>query len=136
MSLPGLMCTTLFKHLPDGVFLIDPDTSCVLDCNDVALKHVGIERGEILNQSVRAVEHLVFGVHHRHKSGAEVPVEIKTSHLWQDGHEYFLSIARNISHRQAQERAGHREKAQGRNRVEVAPNNTPAPAVAQTSDNK
>ncbi|MBT3065560.1 diguanylate cyclase [Rhodoferax sp. U11-2br] len=132
MSLPGLMCATLFKHLPDGVFLIDPETSCVLDCNEVALKHVGMERSEILNQSVlklhvevmgldqwaslaqavRAVEHLVFVVHHRHKSGAEVPVEIKTSHFWQDGREYFLSIARNISTRQAQERAGHRDEAQ------------------------
>lgn len=120
MSLPGLMCATLFKHLPDGVFLIDPETSCVLDCNEVALKHIGMERSEILNQSVlklhvevmgldqwatlaqevRSVEHLVFVVHHRHKSGAAVPVEIKTSHFWQDGREYFLSIARDISQRQ------------------------------------
>ena len=132
MSLPGLMCATLFKHLPDGVFLIDPETSCVLDCNDAALKHVGMERSEMLNQSVlklhaevmgfdqwaslaqavRAVDHHVFVVHHRHKSGEEVPVEVKTSHFWQDGREYFLSIARDISQRLALERDLHRRDAQ------------------------
>jgi diguanylate cyclase (GGDEF)-like protein/PAS domain S-box-containing protein len=131
MSLPGLMCATLFKHLPDGVFLIDPETSCVLDCNEVALKHIGLARSEILNQSVlklhvevmgldqwaslaqavRAVEHLVFVVNHRHKSGAEVPVEVSTSHFWQNGREYFLATVRNISHRLAQAHEQHQDQA-------------------------
>jgi diguanylate cyclase (GGDEF)-like protein/PAS domain S-box-containing protein len=131
-SLPGPFFSVLFQHLPDGVFLIDPQTSNILDCNDAALRQVGFARSEVLDhsvlslqkdvvgieqwasiaQAIRASDNFVFIGQHRHKSGAEVPVEVSTSHFHHDGREYFLSIARNISQRLALERDLHTRDAQ------------------------
>ena len=117
------LLSAVFQHLPDGVFLIDPQTSNILDCNQAALDQVGLARHEVLNhsvlslqkdvvgfeqwgaitQAIRASESFVFIGQHRHKSGAEVPVEVHTSHFMQDGQEYFLSVARNITQRVALE---------------------------------
>jgi diguanylate cyclase (GGDEF)-like protein/PAS domain S-box-containing protein len=117
------LLSAVFQHLPDGVFLIDPHTSNILDCNLAALDQVGLARHEVLDHSVlslqkdvvgfeqwgaiagaiRASESFVFIGQHRHKSGAEVPVEVHTSHFMQDGQEYFLSVARNITQRVALE---------------------------------
>jgi diguanylate cyclase (GGDEF)-like protein/PAS domain S-box-containing protein len=121
--LPSPLYPAIYQHLPDGVFLIDPDTSCILDCNEAALVQLGMACHEVLDQSVlslqkdvvgieqwasiaqaiRATDNFVFVGQHRHKSGAEVPVEVNTSHFVHEGREYFLSIARNISQRLALE---------------------------------
>lgn len=123
MPSPSSLCSAIFNHLPDGVFLIDPETSCVLDCNEAALQQIGMQRDEVLNhsvlslqknvagleqwssiaQAIRNTDHYVFIGQHRHKSGAEVPVEVNTSHFTHDGRAYFLSVARNISQRRALE---------------------------------
>lgn len=123
MPLPGMLCNALFKHLPDSVFLIDPETSCILECNETALTQLGMQRSEVLNhsvlslqtdvvgmdqwasiaQAIRATDNFVFIGQHRHQSGAEIPVEVNTSHFTHEGHEYFLSIARNINQRLALE---------------------------------
>lgn len=114
----------LYENLPDGVFLIDPDTSIILDCNRGALEQLGMEKNEVLNQSVlslqmdvvgmtqwesicsaiRATQVYLFVGKHRHKNGAEVPVEVCSSHFHHQGKEYFLSIARNITERLSIER--------------------------------
>lgn len=121
--LPTPFYQAIYQHLPDGVFLIDPETSCILDCNAAALTQLGMQRHEVLDQSVlslqkdvvgkeqwtsiaqaiRATDNFVFIGQHRHQSGAEVPVEISTCHFVHEGREYFLSIARNISQRLALE---------------------------------
>jgi len=129
MPLSGLICASLFKHLPDAVFLVDPGTASILDCNDAALRQVGLERSDVLNQSVltlvlgtapwaslaqtiRANDGHVFVGQHRHTSGAKIPIEVSTSHFWQEGREYFLLTARNISLRQAQPGDQHQGDAQ------------------------
>lgn len=132
MPLPGLISSTFFKHLPDAVFVVDPGTSAILDCNDAALNQVGLARSEILNQSmltlqtdlpgieqwanraqaIRANNSPVFVCQYHHASGAEVAVEVSTSHFWQEGCEYFLMTARNISQRLTQERDQHLGDAQ------------------------
>ena len=129
---PGPLFAALFQHLPDGVFLIDPQTSNILDCNDAALLQVGLARAEVLDhsvlslqkdvvgieqwasiaQAIRGSDNFVFVGQHRHKSGAEVPVEVSTSHFLHEGREYFLSIARNITQRLALERDLHTRDAQ------------------------
>ena len=40
------LLSAVFQHLPDGVFLIDPHTSNILDCNQAALDQVGLARHE------------------------------------------------------------------------------------------
>jgi len=132
MPMPQGLSTALFKHLPDAVFLIDPDTANILDCNDAALAQLGLERAEVLEQSmrglqttvsdpdqwrslsqaIRATDNHVFIGEHRHASGASVPVEVHTSHFIHAGREYFLSTARDISQRLALERDLHSRDAQ------------------------
>jgi diguanylate cyclase (GGDEF)-like protein/PAS domain S-box-containing protein len=117
----GHLLKALYDHLPDGVFLIDPSTSFIVDCNLAALEQVGMQKEEVLNHSVlslqadvvgmtqwesictaiRASKAYVFVGKHRHSSGAEVPVEVNTSHFEHEGRAYFLSIARNITERLA-----------------------------------
>jgi diguanylate cyclase (GGDEF)-like protein/PAS domain S-box-containing protein len=121
-SLPSF--EAVFRHLPDAVFLIDPLTSDILDCNDAALHQVGFARDEIVQHSVLSLQRDVVGIEqwgsiaqairdargyyfigqHRHKSGAEVPVEVHTSCFVHEGRELFLSIARDITQRVATER--------------------------------
>ncbi|MDD2882054.1 MAG: diguanylate cyclase [Rhodoferax sp.] len=123
MSSSVQICAAIFASLPDAVFLIDPETSFILDCNEAALKQVGMPREEVLNHSVLTLQKDVVGIdqwasiaqaiwasdgfvfigQHRHASGAEMPVEINTSHFVHDGKAYFLSIARNINQRLALE---------------------------------
>ena len=64
---------------------------------------VGIDQWASIAQAIWANDGLVFIGQHRHASGAEVPVEINTSHFVHDGKAYFLSIARNINQRLALE---------------------------------
>ena len=131
-SLPGPLCAALFQHLPDGVFLIDPESSNILDCNAAALTQLGMMRDEVLNhsvlslqkdvigmdqwvsiaQAIRATDSFVFIGQHRHKTGAEVPVEVNTRAFFHQGCEYFLSIARDISQRLAIERDLHNRDTQ------------------------
>lgn len=121
-SLPSY--AAVFRHLPDAVFLIDPQTSNILDCNEAALAQVGFAREEIVLHSVLSLQRDVVGIEqwssiaqairdargyyfigqHRHKSGAEVPVEVHTSCFMHEGRELFLSIARDITQRVAMER--------------------------------
>ncbi len=122
-SLPESIYPALFQKLPDGVFLIDPQTSRILDCNEAALRQVGMARDEVLDQSVLSLQKDVVGAEqwasiaqairningfifigaHRHKNGADVPVEVNTSAFTFEGQEYFLSVARNITERVALE---------------------------------
>ena len=122
-SLPESIYPALFQKLPDGVFLIDPQTSRILDCNEAALRQVGMARDEVLDQSVLSLQKDVVGAEqwasiaqairningfifigaHRHKNGADVPVEVHTSAFTFEGLEYFLSVARNITERVALE---------------------------------
>lgn len=123
MSSAGSLCSAIYAHLPDPVYLIDPDTSNILDCNEAALKQVGLARHQVLNHSVLSLQHDVVGLEqwgsiaqairandnfvfigkHRHSSGAEVPVEVNTSRFVWQGREYFLSVARNMGQRLALE---------------------------------
>jgi len=121
---PLLSYETVFRHLPDAVFLIDPVTSTIVDCNDAAVAQVGFAREEMVHHSVLSLQRDVVGVEqwssiaqairgsqgyyfigqHRHKNGAEVPVEVHTRCFTLDGREYFLSIARDITQRVALEK--------------------------------
>jgi diguanylate cyclase (GGDEF)-like protein/PAS domain S-box-containing protein len=132
MSMTGPLSLALFQQLPDGIFLIDPESSRIVDCNQAALTQLGMERSELLDHSVlslqteilgmdqwasiaaavRATDTYVFIGQHRHKSGAEIPVEVHTRHFVHEGREYFMSSARNISQRLALERNLHSRDAQ------------------------
>lgn len=114
---------TLFEHLPDAVYLLDPASSNIVWCNRAAWESLGLTPDEVLDHSVLSLQMDVTGApqwsdiaavirsakcftfvgRHRHALGHEVPVEVNTS-LFHDGdREFFLSVARDISRRMALE---------------------------------
>lgn len=115
---------TLFEHMLDSVYLIDPETSRILWCNRSGHEELGFEKKEILNQSVldlqkdvqglpqwQEVRHVIldnngytFVGRHRHKTKGEIAVEVITTHFSYHDHLYFLSVARNINNRLAIEK--------------------------------
>ncbi len=121
----------LFDQLADAVYLIDPDTSRIVWGNRKAWESLGLSREEVLDHSVLSLQKDVHGLpqwseiaaairgsecfrflgRHRHQQGHEVEVEVNTTHFQLDGRSYFLSVARDITNRVAQEvDANQREK--------------------------
>lgn len=116
--------STLFDHMLDSVYLIDPDTSKILWCNRAGYQELGFEKREILDQSVLSLQKDVQGLpqwqevrqaifdnngftfvgRHRHKTQGEIAVEVITTHFSYNSHPYFLSVARNINNRLALEK--------------------------------
>ena len=113
----------LFDRMADAVYLLDPGTSRIVWGNRAAWESLGLSAQEVLDHSVlslqkdvtglpqwsdiaaaiRATECFTFVGRHRHAAGHEVAVEVYTTRLLDDGREYFLSVARDISRRLALE---------------------------------
>ena len=109
----------LFDAVPDSLFVIDPDTSDIVFCNQAAHEELGYERHELMGHSVLSLQKDVTGLpqwsdmaqvirqsqpyvfvgSHRHRDGHELAVEVLTSCVEIDGQEFFLSSARNVSGR-------------------------------------
>ena len=121
VSLPD--AEALFSHLADAVYLIDPETSNIVWGNRKAWESLGMSREAVLNHSVLSLQEDVHGLpqwaeiaaairnsdcfrfngRHRHQQGHVVEVEVNTTHFQIDGRAYFLSVARDITNRVAQE---------------------------------
>ena len=119
--MPTTALNRLFEHLPDAVYLLDPETSNIVWGNRASWESLGLTPDEVLNHSVlslqmdvsgapqwsdiaaviRSTDRFTFVGRHRHALGHEVPVEVNTSHFEDNGREYFLSVARDISRRVA-----------------------------------
>ena len=121
----------LFDQLADAVYLIDPESSRIVWGNRKAWESLGLSREDGLDHSVLSLQMDVHGLpqwseiagairstdcfrfngRHRHQQGHEVAVEVNTTHFELDGRSYFLSVARDITRRVAQEAgAPHRER--------------------------
>lgn len=123
---------TLFDQLADAVYLLDPDTSHIVWCNRKGWESLGLSQHEVVNhsvlslqkdvhgmphwaeiaQAIRATDCYRFNGRHRHQDGHEVVVEINTTHFQMDGRTYFLSVARDITNRVAQEAESHARERQ------------------------
>ena len=123
-ALPSML--QLFEHMADAVYLLDPGTSTILWGNRAAWHSLGLSPEEVLNHSVLSLQKDVTGApqwseiaaviraascytfvgRHRHALGHEVPVEVNTTCFHDDqGQEYFLSVARDVSRRLALEQS-------------------------------
>lgn len=109
----------LFDAVPDAIYVIDPITSHILDCNRHAYEDLYLSRAQVLNHSVLSLQVDVRGVpawseiaevirqtpvyrfqgHHRRADGTVLPVEVTTSAVVLNGREFFISVARDISKR-------------------------------------
>ena len=122
---------SLFDHLADAVYLIDPASSKIIWGNRKAWESLGLSREDVLDHSVLSLQKDIHGLpqwseianairstdcfrfigRHRHQLGHEVVVEVNTTHFELDGGAYFLSVARDITNRVAQDNNAHdREK--------------------------
>ncbi|GAB3190839.1 sensor domain-containing diguanylate cyclase [Hydrogenophaga aquatica] len=113
----------MFDHLADAVYLIDPESSRIVWGNRMAWASLGLTREEVVNHSVLSLQKDVTGLpqwsdiaqvirqsecfrflgRHRHTQGHEVAVEVNTTRFHWNAQEYFLSVARDITTRVAQE---------------------------------
>ncbi|ACX95977.1 sensor domain-containing diguanylate cyclase [Halothiobacillus neapolitanus] len=109
----------LFDAIPDAIYLIDPVTSNILDCNLHAYEDLYLTREQVLNHSVLSLQMDVRGLpawteiadvirqnrvyrfqgHHRRADGSSLPVEVNTEAVVYQGREWFISVARDISKR-------------------------------------
>ncbi len=119
---------TLFENSPDGIFLTEPETLEILDCNAAACSMNGYSREELVGRSInilhpdevrarmegpreraRFVETLrregpvtVESVHRR-KDGSLFPMETSMCLLEVDGHPVVMGIDRDITLRRKAE---------------------------------
>lgn len=118
--LPDSVIALLYRNLSDAVYIIDPDTSCVVDANQAGADDLGMTREELLQHSVLSLNadvsddvqwqeiaqaimqsgHYYFVGRHRRKDGSDFPVEVRTDFICCGEHRYFISVARDISRRQ------------------------------------
>jgi len=117
---PPALERALFDAIPDAVYLIDPVTSNILDCNRNAYEDLYLTREQVLNHSVLSLQTDVRGLpawteiadvirqnrvyrfhgHHRRADGSSLPVEVNTQAVVYQGREWFVSVARDITKRQ------------------------------------
>ena len=110
---------SLLHALSDAVYVIDPASSRIVDCNRAAHEDLLLDRDDVLEHSVLSLQTAVHGMPawseiaevirrsspyrfvgaHRRADGSEMPVEVVTSVATVDGNERFISVARDISRR-------------------------------------
>jgi len=113
----------LLDHSSDSIFIIEPDSARVIDANRSAWESRGYSRAELLGLSVpdlslttpdgdawqrllqhlRRQEHLTLEGRHRTRHGRVFPVELSVELIRQEGSEYVVSIARDITRRKQAE---------------------------------
>jgi diguanylate cyclase (GGDEF)-like protein/PAS domain S-box-containing protein len=126
MPLPSIH--QIIEHFQDSVYVIDPDTSRILWCNQAGFASLGYQQDEIINHSVLSLQKDMAGLpqwdeiaqvihnspdgytfvgRHQHKNGDETAVEVVTTVLTENNQTYFLSVARDITRRMAYEQSLH-----------------------------
>lgn len=121
----------LFEYSPDAIFLLDVETSAIVDCNQVACQMNGYTREELIGQTIdivdaqgqrrglderhrdhanyvkllRAKPLLQYEANHRRKDGTLFPIEVSTALVKVGERELILGIDRDITERRQAEDA-------------------------------
>ncbi len=110
---------SLFEHVGDSIFIVDPNTNLIMDLNENAARRLGYRKDELRGKAMTEVEYpdpdqdmadskawksimtgtLVYECMHRHKDGSFSPVEVSSRLTRQGGQELLYSFARSIAHR-------------------------------------
>lgn len=111
---------TLFESATDAIYLIDPETQRILDCNRKASEVIGYSLRELKAMTVaelhpaeeQAVVSKIFhkiaklkslsgisGIHHLRKNGELLPIEINATTIELAGKRYSLAIFRDVTDR-------------------------------------
>ncbi len=114
----------LFDVLPDAVYVLEPATSNIVYCNVLGYTSLQLDPEEVLNhsvltlqtdvkgapaweeiaQAIRDVDIFTFIGSHKRKDGTDFAVEVNTKSFSYEDKEYFVSIARDISKRQLEQK--------------------------------
>ncbi|MBV0934387.1 sensor domain-containing diguanylate cyclase [Marinobacterium weihaiense] len=109
----------LLTFLPDALYVIDPETAKIVECNHLACESMGRTAEQLRTQTVldlqddvlclshwrsiadtiRKQQPYLFIGHHKRPDGSRFPVEVSTRVQWHRGRELFVSIVRDISSR-------------------------------------
>jgi PAS domain S-box-containing protein len=106
----------LFGNIPLPVFVIDPDTTEILDVNNSAVSSYGYSREELLSMNARQLRppediesfmkamddtregsHMLKGVSHQKKDGTIVDVEVATYDLSFEGRRANLAVVNDVT---------------------------------------
>jgi len=126
-----------FDHATDSIFIIDPDTDRILDCNIVARDKLGYSKEEVLhltvgdlnqkmqlNERKKLFERQISGENicvetcHTRKDGTDFPVEVTSSMLTVENKKVLQSIVRDISERKKREKEKERLIARLKNALD------------------
>ncbi len=115
----------LFEHANDAIYLIDPETTKILDCNKKASQMDGYSIDElkkmeitdlhpksehqIVSEKLKEVSHKnsalgISNMHHIDKNGRYVPIEINSAMIKIKGRMLNMSIVRDITEREKTEK--------------------------------
>lgn len=139
---------TMVDHASDGFYVIDRETSNILDVNETACEMLGYEREDLLSFSVLDInpefsmdrweefietvrEHgsATIETTHRRKDGSTFPVEIQVSYVSLD-QEYHIATVRDITDRKERER----EVKAARKRYQTLISEAPNPIVVADAE--
>lgn len=119
MQLSSELFGPLYTQLNDAIYLVDPESAAVLDVNEAGCRDLGMQREEVLQETLLSLhvpaidlwkwhkivretqyngDYLLSG-YHRHKYGNELPVEIRLCHVAVEAGYCFVALVRNISKR-------------------------------------
>ncbi len=114
----------IFDGCSDAIYVIEPQTSRIVDANTVAWQDLGMRREQLLQHSVitlqqgveneehwAQISEMIFAAHphaftfigrHYHQNGTFFPVEVYTNVIEFQGKKLFVSVARNLDRTDSQ----------------------------------
>ncbi|MBU0469135.1 MAG: PAS domain S-box protein [Candidatus Omnitrophica bacterium] len=127
-----LLIQTLLDNSNDGIFIVDPIDSKILNVNNKAAVSSGYTPQELLTmkiidlevslpdnlswnkhiENVRNKQHLIFEGVNKRKDGTLFNIEISINMLFQQDKEYLIAITRDITERKAAEELNKKLQAQ------------------------
>jgi two-component system, cell cycle sensor histidine kinase and response regulator CckA len=110
----------LFDHIADAIFVVDPETHRVIDCNDEACRRYGYTREEFLGmqpeevhppeereavrQRLQQQDTATAEFVHVTKSGKRFPVEVRTRVIDHEGRRARISLIQDLTaHKKVEE---------------------------------
>ncbi len=119
-----LLFRMLLEHSTDSIYIVDPQTSMVLDANRTACDSLGYLAEELKTKPVTDIDtqytdakfwqkhvdelkdigSLTFDGFHRRKNGSLLPVEVSVRYIKLGEYDRILAIARDITDRKRTER--------------------------------